>query len=850
MIVSRLSTHLVKLALGGLVLLSLLYTLSSVQAATNPQINYQGKLTNSTGVAVPDGTYNMRFWLLTSPSIATTSAVWTESLTTTNRVQVTNGLFSVMLGSTTPLTGVDFNQVLYLGVEIGSTTTSPVWDGEMSPRKIIGSVPAAFEASRLGGVASSSFLRSDEADTMQATSSNTLLTLVQNGAGAVARFFSGVTEVFTILGNGNVGVGTSTPSHQFTVAGNARITGALFDSTNASGTSGMILTTTGSGTQWSATSSLGLGTSSVGVLNDLLDTTITSPATGNILSYNGSQWVNAATSSLGLSSAFTTSAQLAELLSDETGTGASVFGTGATLSSTTLSGTTFASGSFGIGTTTPSSVLDVWGSFRAGTSSTPTFIVNSLTNNVGVRTTNPTEVLEVVGNTLVRDTANSKSYRFRTTGTQLDFEGSNGDMFYSVWADAQFAGTQRFYMRLQDDVHQVDARGTWWWAPDNNLESAATPSLYIDGSSGSIGMGTNSPSQRLTVAGNARITGALFDSSNASGTSGMVLQSTGSGTQWVATSSLGIGGGASTFLALTDTPSSYTANRLFFTNSAGNAVTDSADLTFANSRLGTPLLNLAGLPSSTSTLVLFNNEPFIKASSTSRNTALGLRALNTATSSGNYNTALGYGTLELLTTGQQNIAVGDQALGSLLTGSFNVGVGAFALGSDYNGTSTRNVAVGNQALFDGGTQAAATDAVAIGHNAGYGDNNSTWELNRFRDVAIGSLAFGGGQYSADVISQDNVAIGYAAGYRSRSVGGNVLLGAYSGYGLTTGSNNIFIGASSSDALTTGSNNIAIGYNIDLASSTGSNQLSIGNLLFALRFPLATLVSARRLQQLN
>ena len=41
----------------------------------------------------------------------------------------------------------------------------------------------------------------------------------------------------------------------------------------------------------------------------------------------------------------------------------------------------------------------------------------------------------------------------------------------------------------------------------------------------------------LTVNGGVHLTGALFDAGNASGTSGMLLQSTGAGTQWVATSS-------------------------------------------------------------------------------------------------------------------------------------------------------------------------------------------------------------------------------------------------------------------------------------------------------------------------
>ena len=84
-------------------------------------INYQGKLTTPAGVAVADGTYNMRFWLLQSTGQATTSAVWTESRTGGNKVTVENGLFSVQLGSVTSLASVNFNQALYLGVEIGGS---------------------------------------------------------------------------------------------------------------------------------------------------------------------------------------------------------------------------------------------------------------------------------------------------------------------------------------------------------------------------------------------------------------------------------------------------------------------------------------------------------------------------------------------------------------------------------------------------------------------------------------------------------------------------------------------------------------------------------------------------------
>jgi hypothetical protein len=163
--------------------LSFLIAPFSSEAQFNPEINYQGKLTDSSGMAVADGTYNMNFWLLSSSTAPTSTALWAEARTGGNRVQVTNGLFSVMLGDVSSLASVDFNQTLYLGVEIGGTAGTPAWDGEMSPRKILGTVPSAFEASNaqtLDNLATTSFLRSDTIDTMEATSSSALLTLIQN----------------------------------------------------------------------------------------------------------------------------------------------------------------------------------------------------------------------------------------------------------------------------------------------------------------------------------------------------------------------------------------------------------------------------------------------------------------------------------------------------------------------------------------------------------------------------------------------------------------------------------------------------------------------------------------------
>lgn len=207
--------------LAGMVLFCLNLILSvHADAAINEKINYQGKLTDSNNIIVPDGAYDMVFRLYTAPSGGSTvwteswtaTALWSETGTTTinrndsgcggsgftsisysaganesslavgqyiwnmaskesaaitsvdtgtnticvgnpysnwangddlsNRIYLKGGLFSTMLGSVSDLSGVNFNQTLYLGLTIGS-------DPEMSPRKVLGAVPASFTAATI-----------------------------------------------------------------------------------------------------------------------------------------------------------------------------------------------------------------------------------------------------------------------------------------------------------------------------------------------------------------------------------------------------------------------------------------------------------------------------------------------------------------------------------------------------------------------------------------------------------------------------------------------------------------------------------------------------------------------------
>jgi len=101
-------------------------------------IPYQGRLANADGSPFT-GAQVMTFRLFNAPSGG--SPLWAESWTGGNSVQISDGLFSVLLGSlNNSLTSVvQSNPQLWLGIEVGT-------DAEMSPRVQLGSAAYAMQA--------------------------------------------------------------------------------------------------------------------------------------------------------------------------------------------------------------------------------------------------------------------------------------------------------------------------------------------------------------------------------------------------------------------------------------------------------------------------------------------------------------------------------------------------------------------------------------------------------------------------------------------------------------------------------------------------------------------------------
>ena len=214
--------------------------------------------------------------------------------------------------------------------------------------------------------------------------------------------------------------------------------------------------------------------------------------------------------------------------------------------------------------------------------------------------------------------------------------------------------------------------------------------------------------------------------------------------------------------------------------------------------------------------------------------ALGDTALDTVTSSGNYNTALGASALTSNTSGDQNVAVGVSSLNNNSTGGNNVAVGLYA--GRLNTTGGNNVALGMQALYSNTT---ANNNTAVGYQAGYNNTTGTENVAVGRsamfDTSTGSYntALGRSALASNTTGIDNTAVGYQAGYSNTTNSYNTYLGDHAGYS-TTSTRNTFLGHGSGESITTGERNTILGRfsgnvgGLDIRTSSNNIVLSDGD----------------------
>src|SRR3989338_4380650 len=147
----------------------------------NTQINYQGKLSDSSGNQVSDASRSFKFEIWSAASSGT--LLWTERWTaTTTQVSTVNGVFSVALGSlgqTDLLADVDWNSdSLYLQVALDADANGS-WEENFPTRKRFSATSYAFNADEVDGIHATS--TAAVANYLLALDSTGILTLFGGG---------------------------------------------------------------------------------------------------------------------------------------------------------------------------------------------------------------------------------------------------------------------------------------------------------------------------------------------------------------------------------------------------------------------------------------------------------------------------------------------------------------------------------------------------------------------------------------------------------------------------------------------------------------------------------------------
>ena len=469
----------------------------------------------------------------------------------------------------------------------------------------------------------------------------------------------------------------------------------------------------------------------------------------------------------------------------------------------------FKDGKVGIGTTAPYRALDVrgiirassvWGSvgaqFRAQdpdtnvvmemgvSSSTSYFKRNQTDGQFRFRNSANYDLVAIdMGTKRVGiNTDNSPDTLFHVKDGAIKQEGT--DYFMTINHGHNIVGSNHLFILGQssylhfrsstNSIYHDAAQGHVFRNFDGTTEYARL--MTAGDTAGNFGIGTNSPSRKLEVNGAFK----LLDSNNSVLITG--------GTETTATNVVAVG-----LRAL-----EYSGNR-------GVAVGVDAGR-YTTGLNNTLIGHGAGYGTSDSTFggtVAVGTYSFLNLTTGSGNTAVGYSAGKEITT-GSYNTAFGQHALETA-TGSYNTGLGYQAGHS--STSYSVSVGHQAA---HHHTGDNNVAVGYEALSGADGNATATNTVAVGYQA-----------LRHLQGADGNSAFGHAALQDNTTGQSNTAVGNSALADLTTAANNVAVGRQA-LGSANTANNVGIGFHALKSIT-GTNNIGIGFRVG-EEATNNNTL--------------------------
>ena len=463
-----------------------------------------------------------------------------------------------------------------------------------------------------------------------------------------------------------------------------------------------------------------------------------------------------------------------------------------------LGGTAFYAVNVGIGTATPSAVLDIQGGDRGGNAAL-------IVNQTGA----------AANDIFTASASGATKFRIANGGNLISVAGAN-------------------WQPITDSTTAL-----------NIANAAGTSFVDFDTTNSRVGIGTTGPTALLHVnggntGGNAALivnqtgtsgndiftasasgvtTFILTNGGNASASAGFTINSAGS-LQTTNNNTLTIGGDTSGELILKQSnlnllraPGGAGTGNLFLGLQAGSNGAGASNTAVGYQAL--PNFTSGGSNTAVGYQALYSN--------TSRSflTAVGYKAL-TANSSGQFNTAMGYIALTANTTGASNTAMGYTALASNTTGGTNTAVGSQALNANTTGSS--NTALGFNALVSNTTGTANT---ALGYQALF--SNSSGQFNTALGYQAGYTSVAG---NANAIGTNNTFLGYNSGPGSTNWLTNAA--AIGSYATVTCPNCLVLGSIEGINTATASASVGIGIASPIAvldvrgGNTGGNAALIVN----------------------
>ena len=388
-----------------------------------------------------------------------------------------------------------------------------------------------ISAPALSNLTTNGFVKTSGANGTLSVDTNTYLTANQT-----------ITLSGDVSGSGSTAITTA--------IGADKVTEAMLKVTNTP-TNGFCLTsdTASGGFTWATCSSGGTGLSSLNgqtgatqtFASSTTGTDFTITSSGNVHTFNLPNASSANTGRLTATdwikfngrlatSSINTSAKLAAILGDETGTGNVVF-----------SASPIFSGKVGFGTSTPSATVHIKAS---GITEAP-FSISSTTNNASL-----VFGVDKVGNAIFGTSTPSIENGIKSFVSFVNQSLNDGYVTFQNKASGK-AIAMRIRAASQYAHFDIITSSASWlvgnFGSDNfsiwddsgagvavlTIQKGITATVMTFISNGNVGIATTTPWKKLSVTGDMVLTGAYFDTSGDAGLSGQMLTSTVTGTNWV-----------------------------------------------------------------------------------------------------------------------------------------------------------------------------------------------------------------------------------------------------------------------------------------------------------------------------